>query len=315
MAAVKADVLITGPLLPSLMEALERQFNVHKVWQVPDRDAFFKEKGPQIRGVATSAVIGADAKLIDALPRLEIISGFGVGYDKVDLEAARRRGVIVTNTPGVLTDCVADTAMSLLLAVARRICEADRFLRAGKWLQGRFPLAVKVGGKNCGIAGLGNIGSAIAVRAKAFGMNIGYYDPCPKPDLGYRRYDSLEAMARDAHFLIVSAVGGAETRHLINAPILTALGKKGYLINVARGSLVDQQALVKSLVSGEIAGAGLDVFADEPNVPPELIKLDNVVLTPHVASGTYETRDAMANLVFANLEAHFSGKPVLTRVV
>jgi lactate dehydrogenase-like 2-hydroxyacid dehydrogenase len=315
MAAVKADVLITGPLLPSLMAALEREFNVHKLWQVPDRDAFFKEHGQAIRGVATSAVIGADAKLMDALPRLEIISGFGVGYDKVDLEAARRRGIVVTNTPGVLTDCVADTAMSLLLAVARRICEADRFLRAGKWLQGRFPLAVKVGGKNCCIAGLGNIGSAIAVRARAFGMNIGYYDPYPKPDLGYRRYDDLETMARDAHFLIVSAVGGAQTRHLINARILAALGKKGFFINVARGSLVDQEALVKSLVSGEIAGAGLDVFADEPNVPPELIKLDNVVLTPHVASGTTETRDAMANLAFANLEAHFSGKPVLTRVV
>jgi lactate dehydrogenase-like 2-hydroxyacid dehydrogenase len=315
MTTAKADILLTSPLAPSLMATIERDFKMHKLWQAPDRNAYLKEHGGVVRGIATSALVGADASLMEALPRLEIIAGFGVGYDKVDLEAARRRGIIVTNTPGVLTDCVADTAMALLLAVSRRICEADRFLRAGKWLQGKFPLAVKVSGKKCCIAGLGNIGSAIATRAKGFGMKIGYYDPVPKPHLGYQRYEDLEAMARDADYLIVSAVGGAQTRHLINAKILSALGEKGFLINVARGSLIDETALVKALVSGEIAGAGIDAFADEPNVPQELMKLDNVVLTPHVASGTNETREAMSELVFANLRAHFSGSPVLTRVV
>jgi len=306
MTTAKADILVTGPLVASLMAAIERDFTMHKLWLAPDRNAYLKEHG---------GVVGANASLIEALPKLEIISGFGVGYDAIDLDACRRRGIIVTNTPNVLNECVADTAMALLLAVSRRICEADRFLRAGKWLQAKFPLAVKVSGKKCCIAGLGNIGSAIAARASGFGMKIGYYDPAPKPDLGYKRYDDLESMARDADYLVVSAVGGAGTRHLINAKILTALGKKGFLINVARGSLVDQDALVKALVSGEIAGAGLDVFADEPNVPPELIELENVVLTPHVASGTNETRQAMGELVFANLQAHFAGKPVLTRVV
>jgi len=315
MTVQKIDVLVTGPLQPWLMSAVERDFRVHKLWLASDRDAFLKEHGEQIRGVVTSALYGAKAPLIDALPKLEIIASFGVGFDTIDLEAARRRKIVVTNTPDVLTDCVADTAIALLLAVTRRICEADRFLRAGKWSQGRFPLATKVGGKNCCIAGLGNVGSAIAFRAKGFGMTIGYYDPYPKRDPGYHRYDNLETMAREADFLMLALPGGEQTHHAINARILSALGPKGFLINVARGSVVDQAALVKALVAGEIAGAGLDVFEDEPTVPPELIKLDNVVLTPHIASGTHETREAMGQLTFANLEAYFSGKPVVTRVV
>jgi len=315
MTSAKIEVLITGPLLPSFMAAVEQEFTVHKLWLAPDRGAYLREHGAAIRGIATSAIVGADAALMQALPRLEIIANFGVGYDAVDLAAARQRGVIVTNTPGVLTDCVADTALALLLAVTRRICEADRFLRAGKWLQGRFPLATKVGGKNCCIAGLGNVGQAIASRAQAFGMKIGYYDPFPKPDLGYRRYDNLEALAKDADFLMLALPGGKETHRVIDAGILAALGRKGILVNVSRGSVLDQAALVKALVAGEIAGAGLDVFEDEPRVPAELLQMENVVLTPHLASGTHETREAMGQLTFANLQAHFRGQPVLTRVV
>lgn len=315
MTTAKIDVLITGPLLPSLMAAVERDFTAHKLWLAPDRNAYLREHGPAIRGVVTSAIVGADAALMQALPRLEIIANFGVGYDAVDLAAARQCGIIVTNTPGVLTDCVADTAIALLLAVTRRICEADRFVRAGKWLQGKFPLSTKVGGKNCCLAGLGNVGQAIATRARAFGMNIGYYDPYPKPELGYRLYQDLESMARDADFLMLALPGGKETNRVIDARILAALGRKGILINVARGSVLDEQALVKALLAGEIAGAGLDVFENEPQVPAELLKMENVVLTPHLASGTHETREAMGQLTFANLQAHFSGKPVLTRVV
>jgi len=315
MTSAKIEVLITGPLLPSFMAAVEQEFTVHKLWLAPDRGAYLREHGAAIRGIATSAIVGADAALMQALPRLEIIANFGVGYDAVDLAAARQRGVIVTNTPGVLTDCVADTALALLLAVTRRICEADRFLRAGKWLQGRFPLATKVGGKNCCIAGLGNVGQAIASRAQAFGMKIGYYDPFPKPDLGYRRYDNLEALAKDADFLMLALPGGKETHRVIDAGILAALGRKGILVNVSRGSVLDQAALVKALAAGEIAGAGLDVFEDEPRVPAELLQMENVVLTPHLASGTHETREAMGQLTFANLQAHFRGQPVLTRVV
>ncbi len=315
MSTAKVEVLVTAPLLPSLMAAVEREFTVHKLWLAQDRNAYLREHGASIRGAVTTAIIGADAALMQALPRLEIISGFGVGYETIDIEAARHRGLIVTNTPGVLTDCVADTALALLLAVTRRICEADRYVRAGKWLQGRFPLSTKVGGKNCCIAGLGNVGQAIAVRALAFGMKIGYYDPYPKPNLDYRLYESLEAMARDADFLMLALPGGKETYRIIGARILAALGPKGILINVARGSVVDQEALVKALTAGEIAGAGLDVFDNEPQVPAELVEMENVVLTPHLASGTHETREAMGQLTFANLHAHFAGSPVLTRVV
>jgi lactate dehydrogenase-like 2-hydroxyacid dehydrogenase len=315
MTEAKIEVLVTAPLLPSLMAAVEREFAVDKLWLAPDRGAYLRERGASIRGVVTTALVGADAALMQALPRLQIISVFGVGYDTVDIEAARQRGIIVTNTPGVLTDCVADTAMALLLAVTRRICEADRYLRAGKWLQGRFPLSTKVGGKNCCLAGLGNVGQAIATRARAFAMNIGYYDPYPKPDLGYRRYEDLEAMAREADFLMLALPGGKETYRLIDARILAALGPKGILINVARGSVLDQQALVEALTAEKIAGAGLDVFENEPQVPAELLKMDNVVLTPHLASGTYETREAMGQLAFANLHAHFCGAPIPARVV
>ena len=227
MSTSKVEVLVIAPLLPSLMAAVEREFTVHKLWLAPDRNAYLREHGASIRGAVTTAIIGADAALMQALPGLRSFPGFGVGYETIDIEAARHRGIIVTNTPGVLTDCVADTALALLLAVTRRICEADRYLRAGKWLQGRFPLSTKVGGKNCCIAGLGNVGQAIAIRAQAFGMKIGYYDPYPKPDLGYRRYETLEAMARDADFLMLALPGGKETYRADRCPHPGRSGAKG----------------------------------------------------------------------------------------
>jgi lactate dehydrogenase-like 2-hydroxyacid dehydrogenase len=315
MAAQKIDVLMAGPQAPVLMAAVERDYNVHKLWLAADRDAYLSKHADIIRGIVTNAPVGADARLIDALPRLEIIASFGVGLDAIDLETARRRGVIVTNTPGVLNDAVADMGLALLLAVSRRICEADRFVREGKWLQGKFPLGIGLHGKTCGIFGMGNIGRGVAVRAEAFGMRIAYFDPSPKPDLNYKHYEDAQALASDADFLVLTLPGGKATHHLVNAQILAALGPTGFLINIARGSVVDQAALIHALKAGEIAGAGLDVFEHEPSVPQELMALENVVLAPHIASGTNETRNAMSELTFANLHAHFTGKPVLTPVV
>lgn len=313
MQAPKADLLVMAPLLPSLMSALEREFTVHKFWIAGDPTGdTFKECAELIRGIVTVAPAMVDATLIGSLPRLEIISRFGVGLDAVDVGAARRRGVIITNTPRILDDCVADTALTLLLAVSRRVCEADRFIRAGEWPRRKFPLSTKVTGKTCGIVGMGNIGEAIAVRALGFGMKICYHNRRRKPNSPHQYYEDMEAMARDVDYLILVVPGSDETYHMVDAHILNALGPKGYLINVARGSVVDQAALIERLKSGGIAGAGLDVFEGEPDVPAELRQLDNVVMMPHVASGTNETREAMGELVLANLKAHFCGKPVLT---
>jgi hydroxypyruvate reductase len=310
----KPDVLMVAPMFPAAMEAIEREFSTYKLWQAPDRKALVASIAERVRGIATTGTIGAKADLIEALPKLEIIACFGVGYDGVDAEAARRRGVIVTNTPDVLTDCVADLTLSLLLAVARRICAADRYVRAGRWRQGPMPLATKVGGKTCGIVGLGRIGSAVAKRAQAFGMNIAYHGPHRK-NLPYPYYTSLTELARDADFLVITTPGGPETRHLVSAEVIDALGPEGTLINVARGSVVDEAALVGALASGRLGAAGLDVYEHEPRLPDALLTMDNVVLLPHIGSATRETRAAMGELTVANLRAHFAGQPVLTRVV
>lgn len=299
----------------SLVEPVEREYTVHKLWLAPNRQAFLAERAHLIRGIVTNAPVGASSELIEALPRLEIISSSGVGLDAINLDVARQRGVIVTNTPGVLNDCVADLGMALMLAVARRLSEAERFLRAGKWLQGKFPMATSLGGKTCGIMGMGNIGRAVAKRAQAFGMNIAYFHPQRKADLDYTHYADALSLARDTDFLMLTLPGGEQTFHIVNAELLAALGPTGFLINIARGTVVDHVALVEALKAGAIAGAALDVFEDEPAVPAEFLTFDNVVLTPHIASGTDETRTAMSDLAFANLHAHFTGKPVFTRVV
>jgi hydroxypyruvate reductase len=295
------------------MQALQDAYIVHDRTHLQD-PAAFASIAPRIRGIAASGESKVGADLLAQLPALEMISVFGVGYDGVDVAAARARGVPVTNTPDVLTEEVADLGIALMLSIARRIPQADKFVRAGSWPSGPFPLTRKVSGARLGIVGLGRIGQAIADRAAGFGLSIAYTTRTRRDDSPYTYYPSAAALAAEVDFLMVITPGGEGTRGLINAQVLAALGAKGYLINVARGSVVDQPALIHAVTTGVIAGAALDVFADEPNVPVELRECDNVVLTPHMASGTWETRGAMADLAFANLAAHFAGKPLLTPV-
>jgi len=307
------DVLTAARLWPPMMEALRGAFRVHDRTHQED-PAAFAAIAPRIRAIAASGESKVPRELIAQLPALEIVSVFGVGYDGIDVAAARERGIAVTHTPNVLNDEVADLAMALVLAVSRRLVEADRYVRTGAWAKGPMPLARKVSGARMGIVGLGRIGKAIARRAEAFGMSIAYTARTAKADAPYPYFATAEALAREVDFLVVITPGGAATRKLIDAKVLAALGKKGYLVNVARGSVVDEPALVEALRAGTIAGAGLDVFENEPNVPAELLALDNVVLTPHVGSATWQTRQAMADLSFGNLQAHFAGKPLLSPV-
>lgn len=309
------EIVQTTAMPPAIQQVLDSTYTVHKLWEAKDRDALLKQVAPNVRGMATSGFAGATAALIKALPKLEVISSFGVGYDSIDIDAAKAQGVIVTNTPDVLTECVADTAMGLTLGMLRRLPQADQFVRTGRWLKDKFALTEKLGGKVMGIVGAGRIGQAIAKRAEAFGMTIVYFGPRKKADLPWRYYDNLVAMAKDVDILMIACPGGKETYRIVNAEVIAALGSKGYVVNIARGSVVEEEALVKALVDGKIAGAGLDVFEDEPKVPEALWALDSVVLAPHVGSGTHQTRQAMGDLVLKNLEAHFAGKPVLTRVV
>lgn len=295
------------------MEALQAAFTVHDRTHESDPAAFAKI-APSIRAISGAGESKVPASLMDQLPGLEMISVFGVGYDGYDIPAARARGVPVTNTPDVLTDEVADMGLGLMLSIARRIPQADRYVRAGKWPSGPMPLARKMSGARLGIVGLGRIGQAIATRAEGFSMSIAYTTRTARSDMPYRYFPSVVALAAEVDFLMVITPGGAATKGLISTEVLKALGPQGYLINVARGSVVDQTALIKALQDGVIAGAALDVFEDEPNVPEALRAMDNVVLTPHIASATWQTRHAMADLAFGNLQAHFAGKPLLTPV-
>lgn len=309
------EIVQTTPMPPAIQQALDRDYTVHRLWEAKDRDALLKEVAPRIRGMVTSGGVGAQPPLIEALPKLEVISSFGVGYDSIDIDCAKRRGVIVTNTPDVLTDDVADTAMALLLAMMRRIPQGDQFVRQGRWPKDKFPLTDKLGGKVMGVLGLGRIGQAIARRAEPFNVEIRYFGPRKKAGIAWRYYDDLVAMAKDVDILMIACPGGKETEKLVNAAVIAALGPKGYVVNIARGSVVEEPALVTALVEGKLAGAGLDVFADEPNVPEALWTLDSVTLAPHVGSATHATRQAMGDLVLKNLAAHFAGQPVLTKVV
>jgi len=309
----KPEILVVANVWPPYMEALREAFVVHDRIHVNDV-ARFAAIAPQIRGIAANGESKVPAALIEQLPALEIISVFGVGYDGVDVGAAKAKGIPVTNTPDVLTDDVADLGMALLLSIARRIPQADKFVRSNSWVNGPLPLARKVSGARLGLVGLGRIGQAIANRAESFGMSVAYSTRHKKTDSNYKYYPSAAALAAEVDFLLVITPGGAGTRGLINAEVLAALGPKGFLINVARGSVVDQAALVHALQHNFIAGAALDVFEDEPNVPEALRAHENVVLTPHMASATWETRRAMADLAFGNLQAHFSGNPLLTPV-
>ncbi|MEO6362127.1 MAG: 2-hydroxyacid dehydrogenase [Caldimonas sp.] len=307
-------VLTAAKLWAPMMEALHGAFEVHDRTHQSGDGVALAAIAPRVRAIAASGESKVTRELIAQLPALELISVMGVGYDGIDVAAARERGVAVTHTPNVLNDEVADLAMALVLAVSRRLIEADRYVRAGHWTKGPMPLARKVSGTRMGIVGLGRIGQAIARRAEAFGMSVAYTSRNARSDVAYRYFASAEALAAEVEFLVVITPGGAATRKLIDAKVLAALGKKGYLVNVARGSVVDEQALIAALQDGTIAGAALDVFEDEPNVPAALTALDNVVLVPHIGSATWQTRHAMSDLAFGNLEAHFAGRPLLSPV-
>ncbi len=309
-------VLSVAKLSPLLAPQLSAAFRLHDRLHELD-PAALALVAPHVRGIAASGESKVSAALMAQLPALEVISVMGVGYDGVDVAAAKARGVVVTHTPNVLNDDVADLAIGLMLSAARQLPAADRYVRAGQWLQGPMPLARKMSGARLGLVGMGRIGQAIAHRALAFGMSVAYTSRTAKVDLGYRYLPTAQTLAAEVDFLVVITPGGAGTLKLIDAQVLQALGQgagKGILVNVARGSVVDEAALIDALERGVIAGAGLDVFESEPRVPERLLAMPHVVLTPHVGSATGDTRQAMADLAFNNLAAHFAGMPVLTPV-
>lgn len=308
-------ILQVGALMPFLEHDLRDGFAVVRLPDGDAREAFLADHADEIEIAITSGGVGIPTALLAALPSLRSIIHFGVGYDTTDVAGAQARGIVVSNTPDVLNDCVADTALTLLLDVFRRASEADRFVRRGEWADGRFPLAVKFSGKRIGIVGLGRIGSAIAARLEGFGCVVSYHNRREVEGCRYTYVDSLLELARDSDALVVAAAGGPASSGLISHEVLEALGPQGFLVNIARGSVVDQSALIAALTQGTIAGAGLDVFADEPRVPLELLALDNVVLLPHLASGTHETRRAMADLVLDNLRSYLRDRTLVTPVV
>ena len=310
----KPDVLVIYPLAEPALEALARAANMHRVFDAPEPNTVIAKSAGDIRGVAASYEKPVDKAFIDGLPKLEIIAGFGVGYDYIDVGYAAEKGIVVTNTPDVLTEEVADLTLGLMLATVRELPQADRYLRQGRWRKGDYPLTASLRGRRVGILGLGRIGKAIARRCEAFGLKVAYHGRRRQAGVDYPYYETLVALARDVDMLVIVAPGGAGTRHLVDRTVLEALGRDGILINVARGSVVDEAALIAALKSKTIRAAGLDVFADEPNVPAELIAMDNVVLLPHVGSASVKTRTAMGQLVADNLIAWFAGKGPLTPV-
>jgi len=311
---MKPGLVMVGPMMPRVMEGVAPLFEVHRLWEATDPAALLARVAPTVRAIATDGTRGASRDLMSKLPKLAIVGCQGVGVDAIDLAYARDNNVIVTNTPDVLNDDVADLAMALLLATIRRIPQGDRYVREGKWLNGNMALTDTLRNRTLGMVGFGRIGKTIARRAAAFDLKIVYHTRTIQADQPYVHYTRLAEMARDSDILMVIVPGGAGTRHLINAQVLEALGPHGYLINVARGSVVDEAALVKAIENRTIAGAGLDVFEAEPQVPEALIRADNVVLAPHVGSATHHTRNAMAQLVVDNLKAWLDGKPALTPV-
>ena len=317
MAAEKLDVLMVGPVMPLIEQGISRAFTLHKLWEAPDREALIANLAPRLRAIVAGGgkhePMGAD--FLGRFPKLEIISSFGVGYDHVDAKWAAAHGIVVTNTPDVLTEEVADTALGLLLCTVRELPQAERYLRAGKWLEGDYPLTrATLRDRTIGMVGLGRIGKAIARRLDAFRVPVVYHSRHPQPGVPYRHYPQLVDMARAVDVLMVVTPGGSATKHLIDANVLEALGPDGILINMSRGSVVDEPALIAALEAGKILSAGLDVFANEPRVPPELMAMENVVLFPHVGSASVYTRDAMGQLVVDNLLSWAAGKGPLTPV-
>lgn len=311
---MKAEIIVVGRIFDVTQAKLDREFTCHKLYEAPERDAFLKQHAAKVRALATFGASGADAKLMDALPKLEIIANFGVGVDAIDVAAARQRKIIVTNTPDVLNECVSDTAMALVLNALRRFPASETYLRSGYWAaRGAYELTTSLGGKSLGILGLGRIGESIARRALAFGMKIRYHNRNRK-SVPYAYDADVVALAKNSDVLLVATPGGTETNKIVNAKVLDALGPEGYLVNIARGSVIDEPVLLRYLKEKRIAGAGLDVFDGEPKINPEWFGLENAVLFPHVGSATVETRTAMGDLQVENLRLHFAGKPVRTPV-
>ncbi len=311
---MKTEILSVANMPGLDLASFDGHFAMHWLWKAPDTGRLLAEVAPRVRGIQATGSSSVDAKLIDSLPKLEMIACCGVGYDGIDVAAARKRNVIVTNTPDVLNDCVADLALGLLIAASRGIGRGERHVRAGQWLKGGVPLQTRVSGKRLGIVGMGRIGKVIARRASGFDMKIAYHSRRKVADVPFTYYDKLVDLAKSSDYLVAIIPGGQETFHLIDEAVLRALGPKGILVNVARGSVVDEAALVKCLQEGALGGAGLDVFEEEPKMPEALWAMENVILTPHIGSGTNETRAAMSRLTLDNLVAHFAGKPVLTPV-
>ncbi|KAJ4951316.1 hypothetical protein NE237_028148 [Protea cynaroides] len=311
-------VMMTCPCSPSpyLQEELDKRFKLFRSWEFA-KEEFFKANSKFIKAIVCNTVVGADAETIDLLPKLEIVSSFSVGLDKIDLVKCKEKGIRVTNTPDVLTDDVADTAIALILATLRRICEGDSYVRSGSWTtKWDFKLTTKFSGKRIGILGLGRIGSGIATRAEAFGCSISYHSRSEKLNAqNYKYYSNVVDLAANCDVLVVSCALTSETRHIVNREVINAVGPKGLIVNIGRGAHIDEPELVAALVEGRLGGAGLDVFEEEPEVPKELLELGNVVVLPHVGSNTWETDKDMADLVIANLEAHFLKKPLVTAVL
>ncbi|MDP2400074.1 MAG: 2-hydroxyacid dehydrogenase [Burkholderiales bacterium] len=312
---MKHDVILTAKGHAGTQKRMEQEFNLVKLWEQPDRAAALKAAAPKVRALAHTGHSKVDAALMDALPKLEIIANFGVGVDQIDLDAAKARGIVVTNTANALNDCVADCAIALVLNTLRKFPQADKYLRAGRWkTDGTYPFTTSLGGKTLGILGLGRIGEEIANRAKAFKMKVRYHNRNRK-DVPWTYDPDPVTLAKNSDVLVAITPGGPETDKLVNAAVLDALGPQGYVVNVARGSVVDQPVLLKYLQEGKIAGAGLDVYYDEPNVDPAFFGLDNVVLLPHMASATNETRTAMGLLQIENIQLKLDGEAVKTPVV
>jgi lactate dehydrogenase-like 2-hydroxyacid dehydrogenase len=316
MASEKADILLLGPPRPLVVDALSAAANVHKLAETKDRNALFAELAQRVRAMAVCGPVEPiNEALMSRFPCLEIVSSFGVGYDHVDAKWAGAHGVTVTNTPDVLNEEVADTALGLLLCTVREFPQAERYLRAGKWVEKSYPLTkATLRDRKVGMVGMGRIGKAIARRLDAFGVPVVYHARNPQAGVAYRHYPSLLDMARDIDTLMVIVPGGASTQNMINAAVFEALGPNGILINMARGSVVDEPALIQALRDRKIMSAGLDVFVKEPNVPKELIEMENVVLFPHLGSASVATRRAMDQLMVDNLLAWAAGKPPLTPV-
>lgn len=310
----KHEILLMRSIIDRAQQQLEDTYVVHRYDTAPDRDALIRAIAPRLTAIATRGDYPLPGALMERLPHVKVIASSGTGYDGIDVAAARRLGIAVTNSPSAAAECVADAAFSLLLSTMRRTAMLDRMVRAGKWMPDPPIFGDKVWGERVGILGLGAIGKAIARRAEGFAMDIAYHARNRRHDVPYRYCDDPVTLARDVKILVVAVTGGAATRGLVSRDVIDALGPAGYLVNVSRGSVVDEAYLVEALAQGRLAGAGLDVFADEPRVPPALLALDNVVLTPHAASSTLATREAMGQFVVDNLAAFFAGRPLLSPI-